>query len=169
MRIVNLNRIFLKLIFLTSILIFCLSTLHAQPNLPQRTITVQPTQAIDFGTFYVISAGTITVDWQGVVSTTGGVVSLSVASARPAIFDIKLCQGRNVTITYNPTSTITNGVPSLTLNIGPTEKGPSGSTFTVSSDCNFITTLRVGGTLDVPGGTPAGIYNGSFSMTFTQQ
>jgi hypothetical protein len=130
---------------------------------------VQPTQAIDFGTFYVISAGTITVDWQGIVSTTGGVVSLSVASARPAIFDIKLCQGRNVIITYDPTTTITNGVPSLKLNIGPTEKGPGGSTFPVSNDCNFITTLRVGGTLDVPGGSPAGIYNGSFSMTFTQQ
>jgi hypothetical protein len=169
MKIVKLNRIFLKLMFLTSILFFCLSALHAQPNLPQRTITVQPTQAIDFGTFYVISAGTITVDWQGIVSTTGGVVSLSVASARPAIFDIKLCQGRNVIITYDPTTTITNGVPSLTLNIGPTEKGPSGSSFPVSNDCNFITILRVGGTLDVPGGAPSGIYNGSFPMTFTQQ
>jgi hypothetical protein len=74
-----------------------------------------------------------------------------------------------VIITYDPTTTITNGVPSLTLNIGPTEKGPSGSSFPVSNDCNFITTLRVGGTLDVPGGSPSGIYNGSFSMTFTQQ
>jgi hypothetical protein len=141
----------------------------AQPVLPQRTITVTPTQAIDFGVFYVISAGTITVDWQGIVSTTGGVVSLSGTNAHPAIFDVKLCQGRNVTITYDPTTTITNGVPSLTLNIGPTEKGLSGSTFAVTSDCNFITTLRVGGTLDVPSGAPTGIYNGSFSMTFTQQ
>lgn len=143
--------------------------LYAQPDLPQRTITVQPTQAIDFGTFYVVSAGTISVDWQGIVTTTGGVVSLSSSTAQPAIFDIKLCQGRNVTITYDPTTTITNGAPSLTLNIGPTEKGPSGSTFPVTTDCNFITTLRVGGTLDVPGGSPTGIYNGSFSMTFTQQ
>lgn len=169
MKVVNLNSTFLKLMFLTSILFFCLSALHAQPVLPQRTVTVQPTQAIDFGTFYVISAGTISVDWQGIVTTTGGVVSLSGSTAQPAIFDIKLCQGRNVTITYDPTTTITNGVPSLTLSIGPTEKGPSGSSFPVTSDCNFITTLRVGGTLDVPGGSPVGIYNGSFSMTFTQE
>lgn len=162
-------RSFLKLLLLTAVLCFCINISYAQPDLPQRTITVQPTQAIDFGTFYVISAGTITVDWQGIVSTTGGVVSLSTASVRPAIFEIKLCQGRNVTITYDPTTTINNGTPYLTLNIGPTEKGDSGSEFPVNNDCNFITTLRVGGTLDVPGGSPAGIYNGSFSMTFTQE
>ncbi len=160
---------FSNVLFLTAIFFFCSSILHAQPNLPQRTVTVQPTQTIDFGVFYVISAGTITVDWQGVVTTTGGVVSLSSTTVHPAIFEIKLCKGRNVTITYDPTTTLTNGTPSLTLNIGPTEKGPSGSTFPVTSDCNFITTLRVGGTLDVPSASPTGIYNGSFSMTFTQE
>ena len=169
MKSVKLNRSFTKLLFLTTILFFCLSVSYAQPDLPQRTITVQPTQSIDFGIFYVVSAGTITVDWQGTVSTTGGVVSLSSSTVHPAIFDIKLCQGRKVTITYDPTTTITNGTPSLTLNVGPTEKGPSGSDFPVNSDCNFITTLRVGGTLDVPSGSASGIYNGSFSMTFTQE
>lgn len=169
MKIVQLNKPFFKLLFAALILFFCLEVSYAQPDMPQRTITVQPTQAIDFGTFYVISAGTITVDWQGNVSTTGGVVSLSSSTARPAIFEIKLCQGRNVTITYDPTTTITNGTPSLTLNVGPTEEGTSGSDFPVNSDCNFITSLRVGGTLDVPGSSPSGTYNGSFSMTFTQQ
>ncbi len=169
MKKIELNRTFSKLLFLTTIFFFCLTVSYAQPDLPQRTVTVQPTQAIDFGVFYVVSEGTITVDWQGVVSTTGGVVSLSSSTVHPAIFDIKLCQGRNVTITYNPTTTITNGAPSLTLNVGPTEKGPSGTKFSVNSDCNFITTLRVGGTLDVPSASPTGIYNGSFSMTFTQE
>lgn len=142
---------------------------YAQPSLPQRTITVQPTQSINFGTFYVLSAGTISVDWQGVVSTTGGVISVSTVSAQPAIFDVMLCKGRNVTITYAPTAVISNGAPSLTLNVGPTEKGASGSTFPVTGDCSFVTTLRVGGTLDVPSGAPSGIYNGLFSMTFTQE
>lgn len=164
-----LNGIISKLLFLIMVCLFCLHVSYAQPGLPQHTITVEPTQAIDFGTFYVLSAGTITVDWQGIVSTTGGVISISSSTAHPAIFDVKLCQGRNVTITYSPTTSITNGAPSLTLNVGPTEKGPSGSTFPVINDCSFITTLRVGGTLDVPGGSPNGIYNGSFSMTFTQE
>jgi S-formylglutathione hydrolase FrmB len=136
--------------------------------LPQRTVSATPTQPIDFGLFYVTSAGTITVNWQGSVSTTGGVVVVSSVNARPAIFDIKLCQGRNVTLTYNPTTTITNGATSITLTLGDTEKGPSGATFAVNTNCTFITTLRVGGTLDIPDGAATGVYTGSFSMNFTQ-
>lgn len=158
----------LKVTFLVFALCFS-AVLAAQPALPQRTVTVLPTQELDFGIFYASSAGTITVDWQGTVSTTGGVVSLSNSTVKPAIFDVTLCQGRNVTVTYDPTVTVSSGVPSLTLNVGPTEKGPSGSTFPINGDCNFITMLRVGGTLVVPGGAVAGVYNGSFSLTFTQE
>lgn len=169
MKVLGKNKWVLNVLFLTIALLVCVSFSYAQPVLPQRTVTVQATQAIDFGTFWVTSAGTITVDWQGTVSTTGGVISLSSSTTRPAIFDIKLCQGRNVTITYDPTTTLTNGVQTLTLNVGPTEKGTSGSSFPVTSDCTFITTLRVGGTLDVPVGASSGAYNGNFSMTFTQE
>jgi hypothetical protein len=91
------NKPFFKLLFL--LLFSCLNTAYSQPSLPQRTVSATPTQPIDFGTFYVISAGTITVNWQGSVSTTGGVVVVSSINARPAIFDITLCQGRNVTLT----------------------------------------------------------------------
>ena len=170
MKIVYLNKTFLKLLFTSAIFIFCLNFSYAQPDLPQKTLTVQATQSIDFGTLYASSSGTITVNWNGSVSTTGGVVSFSSATAHPAIFDIKLCQGRNVTITYDPTIILTgsNG-GSCILNVGPTEKGVSGSQFPVNNDCNFITTIRVGGTLEVPGGSPAGTYVGSFSMTFTQE
>jgi hypothetical protein len=160
------NKPFLKLLFL--ILFSCLNTAYSQPSLPQRTVSATPTQPIDFGTFYVTSAGTITVNWQGSVSTTGGVVLVSSVNARPAIFDITLCQGRNVTVTYNPTTTITNGATSITLTLGDTEKGPNGTTFTVDTNCTFITTLRVGGTLDIPDGAATGVYTGSFSMNFTQ-
>lgn len=170
MKTLNLNIAFLKLLLTSLIIFLCLIVSYAQPELPQKTITVQATQAIDFGTFYAVSAGTITVDWNGTVSTTGGVISLSSSTALPAIFDIKLCQGRNVTITYDPTIILTgsNG-GSFVLNVGPTEKGISGSEFPVENDCNFITTLRVGGTLEVPGDTPAGYYTGSFSIDFTQE
>ena len=164
----RLNRTLLKLLLFAIILFSGLNVAYAQPGLPQRTISATPTQPIDFGIFYVTSAGTITVDWQGTVSTTGGVVVVSSINAKPAIFDVKLCQGRNVIITYNPTTTLTNGAPSLTLNVGDTEKGPSGSTFPVENNCDFITTLRVGGTLTVPGGSPSGTYNGSFSIDFSQ-
>ena len=38
-----------------------------------------------------------------------------------------------------------------------------------TSDCNFISQVRVGGTLSVPGGAPVGIYSGHFNITFTQE
>jgi len=166
-----LKRPYLNLMLFAVLILFCLNKTFAQgpPLPPQRTISVLPTQPIDFGIFYVTSAGTITVDWQGNISTTGGVVVVSSTNAKPAIFDVTLCQGRNVTISYNPTTTLTNGAPSLTLNVGDTEKGPSGSTFPVENNCNFITTLRVGGTLNVPAGAALGTYNGSFSINFTQE
>lgn len=162
----NLNKFGFNLLFFT--FLFCVNNTYSQPLLPQRTISVTPSQAIDFGVFYATSAGTITVDWQGNVTTTGGVVVVSGINARPAIFDITLCQGRNVTISYNQTTTITNSTP-ITLNIGDTEKGPSGTSFPVETNCTFITTLRVGGTLEVPNGANTGLYTGSFSMDFTQE
>ncbi|HKK42735.1 MAG TPA: DUF4402 domain-containing protein, partial [Bacteroidales bacterium] len=88
------------------------------------------------------------------------------------IFEISLCQGRSVIITYPPSVTLSgsNG-GSMTLNIGPTEKGISGSVFQVNFDCNFITPLRVGGTLIVGNNSanPGGTYTGSFSITFNQE
>lgn len=55
------------------------------------------------------------------------------------------------------------------LTIGSTEKGPSGSSFPVNNNCNFITTLRVGGTLNVPAGAAKGTYSGNFDLTFAQE
>jgi hypothetical protein len=89
-----------------------------------------------------------------------------------AIFEINLCQGRLVVITYPSSVTLTgsNG-GSVKLNIGPSEKGVSGSAFQVNTDCSFITQLRVGGTLIISNNAanPGGDYSGNFSLTFNQQ
>ena len=166
------NGRFLKSLFLTMIFVVCASFSFAQPALPQRTITVTPTQAIHFGTFCVSgSGGTVTVGWDGNRTSSGNVVLLAMSpTAQPAIFEIKLCQGRNVIITFDATTTLSCGVgESLTLEIGPTEKGGNNASFTANSDCNFITPLRVGGTLHVPGNAIPGTYTGSFNITFNQE
>lgn len=163
------NRYYLKGLLITVILLFNVVVSFAQPGLPPRSVTALATQPIDFGSFVVTGPGTITVDYNGNRSATGGVVIIPGSIPKPAIFDIKLCQGRNVTVTYDPTTIISYLGNNLTLNIGPTEYGLSGSTFPITADCNFITTLRVGGTLVVPGGSIVGIYSGSFSMTFNQE
>lgn len=145
---------------------------YAQPLLPPRTITVTATQPIEFGAFVATGeGGAVTVDWQGARSSTSGIVLVSASICKPAIFEVKLCPGRNVTITYSPTISISNGSGgSLTLNIGPTEMGENGDHFIVTTDCNYITLFHVGGTLIIPpGSVPTGFYSGVFDISFTQE
>ena len=157
------------------ILLICLCSFFtfSQPVLPQRAITITPTQGINFGTFCIMggSGGTVTVEYGGGRSATGDIALLTrTPEAQPAIFEIKLCQGRMITITFSSTTTLTgsNG-GSLTMDIGPTEHGGNNSHFSTNSDCNFITPLRVGGTLHVPGMAIPGDYSGSLFITFNQQ
>ena len=173
MKVIIANYSFLKLLFLTTVLFLCVCFSYAQPVLPQRTITVTPTQGIHFGTFCLTSTsgGTITVGYDGSRNKTGDIALLTKApTAHPAIFEIKLCEGRNVIINFDVTTILTgsNG-GTLTLNLGPTEKGINGASFLTNSDCNFITPLRMGGTLLVPGTAIPGTYTGSFAITFNQQ
>ncbi len=161
-----------RILFFITIFVLCVNTSYSQPSLPQRSITVTPVQAICFGTLAVnASSGTVSVDYSGSRFSSGGVTLLNMSpSAQPAIFEIKLCQGRNVIITYSATITLygSNG-GTLTMDIGPTEKGGYGSIFPTLSDCNFITPLRVGGTLHIPANAVPGNYTGSFTITFNQE
>jgi hypothetical protein len=173
----NLNITVRLATLLVPVLFFCTQTLFSQPGLPSRTVTVKSTQALNFGSFCLVdngsSGGTVTVDWQGNRTSTGQVVLLnSGPEPQAAIFEINLCQGRLVVISYPSTTILTgNNGGSVVLNIGPTEKGVSGSAFEVNTDCNFITRLRVGGTLIIKSNSanPGGEYSGNFSISFEQQ
>jgi len=163
----------LKLLFFIIIVFSCVHISYAQPVLPSRSITVAATQSIHFGTICLVggSGGTVTVGYDGTRTSNGDIALLSMApSAQPAIFEIKLCEGRNVIITFSPTTNLagSNG-GSLVMDIGSTDKGINGASFATNSDCNFITLLRVGGVLHVPGTALPGIYTGSFSITFNQE
>jgi hypothetical protein len=149
----------------------------SQPGLPPREISINATQALSFGSFSLESlsgpGGTVTVDWQGNRTATGQIVLLSSApSHQAAIFEVNLCQGRSVIITYPSTTVLTgsNG-GTLLMEIGPTEKGVSGTSFQVNTDCSFVTQLRVGGKLYVENNqaNPGGYYTGNFYITFNQQ
>ncbi|MDP4290415.1 MAG: DUF4402 domain-containing protein [Bacteroidota bacterium] len=156
-----------------TILIFFLFTNSstAQPSLPQRTLTLTATQAIHFGTVCVGSiGGTVTVDHNG-TRTSSDLILLNIAPyAQPAIFEIKLCQGRNVSISFD-SSIMLNGEHggTLTMDKIETDKGTNGARFTTNSDCNFITPVRVGGTLHIPGNAIPGNYSGFMSITINQQ
>ena len=163
----------IKGLLLTAMLYLCGSRAFAQPVLPQRSITVTPTQGIHFGTFCLTSnvGGTVIVGYDGSRSKTGDIMLFSKSpAAHQAIFAIKLCEGRQITITFDATTILGgNRGGTMTLNLGPTEKGGNGASFSTNSDCNFITPLRMGGTLHVPGTAIPGTYSGSFAITFNQQ
>jgi len=146
--------------------------IYGQPVLPQRTIEVAPTQALSFGKFYDNggNGGTITVNWQGIRTTTGDIYAIPSSQVTPAIYAVKLCQGRTINITYpeNTTLTDSNG-SSLRLDIGPTEKGANGAIFATENNCNFITLLRIGGTLHIPPNANFTSFTGNFSVYFEQQ
>ena len=144
---------------------------YSQPALPQRSLTIAATQNLDFGKFYDSgSGGTISVSWQGIRTTTGGIVAPASSIVFPALIELKLCQGRSITITYPPTTTLYGSRGgSIILDVGPTEKGGNGAIFATEKNCNFITILRVGGTLHIPVNTTTGDYTGNFEITFEQQ
>ncbi|MBL4561486.1 MAG: DUF4402 domain-containing protein [Labilibaculum sp.] len=162
----------LKLLFFAIILFFCTNSSFAQPALPQRTLTVTATQPIHFGVFAASGSmgGTITIGWDGSRTSTGDIILLNNAPiSQPAIFEVKLCEGRNVILSFNATTTLTSSESSLSLAIGPTEKGPNGSNFSTTGNCDYINLIRVGGTLTIPGTALPGTYSGNFNITFNQE
>lgn len=166
MKALNIHNRLLKWWFLTAIFFLCVHFSFAQ-------VSITNTQSLHFGTICLTgTAGTVTVDSDGIRTSTGGnLILLSLSPvAQPAIFEIMNCPGGSVSLTFNATTILTgsNG-GSLTLDIGPTEKGISGSIFTTISDCNFVTPVYMGGTLHIPDAAIAGTYAGSFDVTINMQ
>ncbi|WP_366186372.1 DUF4402 domain-containing protein [Flavobacterium ovatum] len=167
-----------KLPFLGAIYFF-ITSIYAQPALPPRGVSVQSTQALHFGTFALTGGGDgiLSVGTDGYRNAIQNVfLSELTPTAQPAIFEIKLCQGRNVTINYDSTTPLIRiGGGTMTLNIGPAKREginttlQNGDTFSLQGNCNFITILRVGGTLHIPSNSLPGIYTGSFEITFNQE
>ena len=152
-----------------------IKTILAQPNLPSHIINSTEVQPIHFGCFClsdILGSGTVTINYQGIVTATGSIYLMPSFSpiAQPAIFQVQVCQGRNIIIEYSPTATLTSASGgSLTFHPGPTEF--IGNTFSSGGDCNFINTIRIGGTLDVGNSSqnPEGAYSGTYEIVFNYQ
>ncbi len=145
----------------------------AQPRLPSRSLSVTATQGIHFGTFCVTgeTGGTITLTSNGIRSSIGEIILLDVPPlAQPAIFELKLCLSRTVYIYFDPPEVSLTGTGgSLRLQLGPTDKGGNGAGFLINADCNYVTTLRVGGTLTATAAALPGNYSGPFAINFIYQ
>ena len=186
--------VIIKILSVAAVLIFNIDSLVAQKmelntahkfsdiqhNIPvtfndvtSHIITATQTQSINFGTYFVngTGGGTVSIGWDGSRTSTGNIVLLNITPfAQPAIFEIKLSQGNTVSFSYFPTGILTgsNG-GTLSFDIGPTEKGINGSSFTVNTNSNYLTPFKVGGTLHIPANAIQGTYSGNFDITFQQE
>lgn len=168
MYIVN-SKILLLLLF--SWLIFS-NLIYCQPPLPNHLISITAIKEMDFGTFCLVGggAGTITLDENGNRSSTGSIVPLNINISTlptPAVFNIKLCQGRMIHLNYAPVTLFGDSGGTLLLTLKPNK----GNDFQIVSDCDFVTQLKVGGTITTSGNaqSPPGIYTGTFYITFNQE
>ncbi len=140
------------------------------PFPPPKEIRVYSIQGLSFGSFYTgATGGTVAVSPAGSRSQTGTVV-LAGGMVQNAIFIVELLPGRLVSISFGPPATLLRigGGGSMTMNIGPTNRGMS---FVTSGGHPFFNPVQVGGTLNV-GNTlanPPGNYEGTFSITFNQE
>lgn len=143
------------------------------PPIPIK-VEVNSSQSLHFGAFTAgASIGTVTVDYSGIRSSTGGVTLLHFGmSPSNGLFDL----------TANPGTIINIHTPGL-VNLYLESGGTSASGFvqleinSFSTGQTFITTasppvpnpIAVGGTLYINPGAPAGTYQGMFTLTFNHE
>jgi len=143
---------------------------YAQENPPRPIqVKVNTLQHLSFGTFIQGgNYGTVTVDYTGTRTASGSIILPGMYSlVTPALFEITAIPGTLITISNGPTATLTSSSSgTLSLTIGASSKG---SPFITTG----VTTLvYIGGTLvvkDLISSNPAGLYSGTFDVTFIQQ
>lgn len=127
------------------------------PNFCKNTAQITAsTTGISFGNIGVTTGGSVSVDPNGFVSSSGGVVLLG-GITNAAIFDVTGCADYAYTIVLPASVTLTSATGSMVMdNIN---SNPSGSGLL---DATGYQQMQVGGRLNVTAGQPSGSYSGSF-------
>jgi hypothetical protein len=152
--------------------LLCNFSLKAQERPPRPiSIYVNPAQGLVFGGFFQgTTGGTVIVYPDGSRSVTGDLIQANLGIPfSPAIFEVDANPGTLISILNGPDATLTgsNG-GTLHLHIGNANTGAQFITTVVPPG---RTQVRIGGTLTAGNAlaNPAGIYSGTFSITFIQQ
>ena len=148
------------------------STFAQQPFPPPLQLQVFTIQGLGFGSFFAGgTGGTIQINPSGGRTTTGTVIGLPADPGMQAIFNVRLIPGRLVHINLSNSATLyrSGGSESLTVTNFTSDK--PGNIFITSGGQPFINPVQVGATLNVGNisTNPAGVYSGSFSVTFIQE
>jgi len=164
----NIEQYLIKLLILLITFVICFEVVLSKPKLD-----ITSTQSLHFGTFCLIgtSGGTITVGYDGNRTCTGGVVLLSnLPHCQPAIVEIINCKDWHLVILYDSYTNLLGSFGGwIKLDIGPTEKGGSGTRINTDGNCDIPTPIRLGGTLHIPGTAKSGVYDGYFEIKIKKE
>lgn len=127
-----------------------------------KPLTLSRQTHLDFGTITVWGDGTVALTQAGVLSCTAATLACTGPGA-PATFQVTGSNNHVVQINASDT-TISNGTDSLDFTID----APATITLPNSGVGNG-TTFAVGGSIDVPGTTSAGLYSGNMDVTVQYQ
>lgn len=160
------------ILHLLAMLLLCISNVNAQ-ELPPRPIAiyVNPAQGLNFGAFFQGTAGgSVLLYADGSRAVTGDIIQANLGMPfSPAIFEVEANRGTFITLLNGPDVTLTgsNG-GTMQLHIGTAS---TGAQFVCNTQAPARTQVRIGGTLTVGNrlANPAGVYSGSFSVTFIQE
>ena len=128
------------------------------------SLSHSPGYSLNFGTFAVGSAGTVTVSpTNGAGSATGGVVFTGTSATALDVFAVSAQGGTGFSISSSA-GTVSSGGNSMTFTTVPSLSG--GACFGTGP---ALCTFTVGGTLSVNAAQPAGAYTGTYTATVTYQ
>lgn len=143
----------------------------AQANVITPGVIV-PLAILRFGQFIrPATAGTLTVDIAGAVTTTGGITGTTTIAQTgtgrgPGSFGLRGSPNRQVDIVLPGSSTIASGLQTMTVNAFTANTNGGGK---IKLDATGNATLIIGATLNVGANQAVGNYTGTYTITVTFQ
>lgn len=129
------------------------------------TLTVTADSALRFGQIAANTGGTVTVNGDSTVASTGSLISTG--SRAPASFTVTGTPGASVAVSLPASATLTRSGGTETMSIAGFNSNRSGA-FQLAAGTGAAT-FAVGGTLTVGSNQVAGLYNGTFSISVEYQ
>ena len=131
-----------------------------------QIVTVNKNKDLDFGTFASgITAGTISVETNGVRNITGGVVALPDNAGSSATFTVNGPTNSKYSVTLPGQNSIV--ITKTGSNDQMVIKSFTHNSLGIFNNNTDI--FNVGAVLDVPASTPAGVYTGTFDVVVALQ
>ncbi len=154
------------------IMLFVINLYGQTPSVAPKNMKVYALQDLSFGCFCITnnSGGTVVISPHG-IRTCNGVACMPSSYGAPAIFNVKLVQGRIVHLVFPASATLfrVGGVGSMTITDFTSDK--PGESFITTASHPFMNSISVGATLNVGSmaENPSGNYRGDFLVTFARE